>query len=669
MADLYRHAKTGDWFQARPQLENTYDEDPTLQAMLKQVLPEATLTAVTSELKSFGHRCAGEIAKAGRLCEISEPVLEQYDGWGERVDNIRTCESWQNMKGIAAEEGIIATAYERKHGEYSRILQAVKLLMFAPSSGLYSCPLAMTDGAAKLFETLLINQGKKGGVTPEAAAEIKKAFARLTSRDPKQFITSGQWMTERRGGSDVANGTDTYAVAEASPNADAVTHRLYGYKWFTSATDADMSIALARPIPASGEKPARGNKTLSAFFLWTRDDKGKLNNITVEKLKKKLGTKQLPTAELLLDGARAIQLCEVGQGIQQIMILANLTRLHNAVGSAAGMRRMVMLCRDYSTRRTIFGRPLCEDALHVHTLARMEVETRGAQAMVLEVAGLLGRVEVPRSAQDAKLAGDLLRIYTPLAKLVTGKMAVDVASEGVESFGGAGYLEDTDIPRMLRDAQVLPIWEGTTNVNALDVFRSVQRSGGQTLATLLADGRAKLNAAGNAGADLIAIPQTLRALEVCERFATVFFGPGGLGSSTSGAFVARDFAMLLGRTAVSWLLIAQSTGSGRRSDLVAAERWAATLEQQGLIKSLEAVTEVSGAGSSPKKVVESKSSSSSSSTDKASPLLSPVFLSGAVAKRPDQIRFEDLLLVYEGWAKTPQKVAEALGEKAPKASL
>eukprot|EP00443_Scrippsiella_acuminata_P002099 CAMPEP_0115180286 /NCGR_PEP_ID=MMETSP0270-20121206/6842_1 /TAXON_ID=71861 /ORGANISM="Scrippsiella trochoidea, Strain CCMP3099" /LENGTH=557 /DNA_ID=CAMNT_0002593283 /DNA_START=42 /DNA_END=1712 /DNA_ORIENTATION=- len=554
MAEKYRAARTGDFVQARPELENTFLEDHALQSMLRRLLPPAVSGVAEPALRRLGARCAGELAAAALQCEQQPPELECYDGWGDRVDRVRTSEAWRGMKRVCAEEGLISTGYKREHGEFSRVFQASKLMLFAPSSGLYSCPLAMTDGAAKVLEGVV----RKAALPEAALSELRRALERLTSEDPALFTTSGQWMTERRGGSDVANGTDTYAVPEDAPSASssvesATSHCLFGYKWFTSATDADMAITLARPEGKDG--PSGGNQGLAAFFLWTREQaspnsgSARLNGITVEKLKKKLGTRQLPTGELLLDGARATQICEVGQGIPQIMVLANITRMHNAITCAGGMRRMLQLCRDYACRRLVAGRPLIEDALHLHTLAGLEVETRGATALVLEVAFLLGRTEVPRDAEDATRAASLLRILTPLAKLLTGKMAVHVASEGLEAFGGAGYLEDTGLPAMLRDAQVLPIWEGTTNVNALDVFRSVQRSGGEALRTLCEEAKMKLaqvHAAAAADNDVrMAASRISGALAACEDFAAAQLGSSG--AASGAALLARDFATLLGR--------------------------------------------------------------------------------------------------------------------------
>ncbi|KAJ7353914.1 hypothetical protein OS493_031360 [Desmophyllum pertusum] len=283
-------SRRGSFFPEAPRLGNQFSGDLFLQSYLKRILPSEVLQEIRPDLDHFGHRVATDINSMGRECELQPPKLEHFDAWGQRVDNIQTCQGWQQLHDVSAEEGLISIPYERKYGQWSRIYQAAKLFMFSPSSGLYSCPLAMTDGAAKSIEVSDLT---------EKLSVLQDAYSHLTSRDPKEFWTSGQWMTERKGGSDVANGTETLAVPQ-----DDGTYRLYGYKWFSSATDADMTLTLARVQNPDGST-VPGTKGLTMFYLQTRNEDGKLNDIEVQRLKNKLGTRQLPTAELLLHGSLA----------------------------------------------------------------------------------------------------------------------------------------------------------------------------------------------------------------------------------------------------------------------------------------------------------------------------------------------------------------------------
>ena len=267
-------------------------------------------------------------------------------------------------------------------------------------------------------------------------------------------------MTERTGGSDVSN-TSTIAKPDGSH------FRLHGVKWFTSATTSQMAMTLARI-----EGAACGSKGLSLFYLELRDQDGNLNGIRINRLKDKLGTRALPTAELTLDGASAILVGEPGDGVKKISSLFNITRIYNACCAVGYMRRALALARDYATKRVAFGRPLSEHGLHCETLAELQVEFEAAFHLVFHAIELLGKEEVNEASQSESA---VLRLLTPLIKLYTAKQAIKVVSEALEAFWGAGYVEDTGLPRLLRDAQVLAIWEGTTNILSLDALRAIRK--------------------------------------------------------------------------------------------------------------------------------------------------------------------------------------------------
>ncbi|XP_028400377.1 acyl-CoA dehydrogenase family member 11-like [Dendronephthya gigantea] len=457
----FQHSKSGSFHQNAPTLENQYLGDVFLKASLKRILPSEVFNDVSKDLKRFGERVAGEIYELGYHAELNQPILQHYDAWGRRVDEIKTSQEWKNLKAISAEEGLISIGYENKHHEWSRLHQISKLYLFSPSSGLYSCPLAMTDGAAKILKD-----------APVSEKVLKNAYKHLTSRDPKEFWTSGQWMTERKGGSDVGGGTETIAQAQEDG-----TYKLYGYKWFSSATDAEMTLTLARICDSQGCTEA-GSKGLSLFYLETRDIKGGLNGIQIQRLKNKLGTRQLPTAELLLDGSSSLKISDYGKGVSSISQMLTMTRIHNSLFSVAPMRRILSFARDYATKRVAFQKYLIQHPLHMRTLATMEVETRAGLSLVLEIARLLGLQENGKASENDEL---VLRLLTSITKLYTAKQAVQVVSEGLECFGGQGYIEDTGLPGLLRDVQVLPIWEGTTNILSLDVLRAITKSKGMVI--------------------------------------------------------------------------------------------------------------------------------------------------------------------------------------------
>src|SRR5256885_796752 len=453
-----------EYIQDSPQLANQYHDDAVLRSYLRWRLPKSVLADIEPDLARLGLRAATDILALGEEAEKSPPRHVPYDAWGKRIDWIETSDAWKELDQISATEGIVATAYERAHGALSRIDQFARLYLFAPSSALYSCPLAMTDGAARFLDVY-------------GDESTRAVFAHLTSRDPRQFWTSGQWMTERSGGSDVGS-TSTVAKCESGND-----YRLYGVKWFTSATTSQVAMTLARIEGA----PA-GGSGLSVFLVTLRDRDGTLRNIRVERLKDKLGTRALPTAELTLEGTPARLVGGAGDGIRKIATLLNITRVYNAVAAVAGMRRAIALATDYARRRTAFGKPLIEHPLHVESLAAIMLQFRAGFMLAFRVVELLGKEECSE-ASESELK--LLRLLIPIAKLYTAKQAVAVASEALEAFGGAGYVEDTGIPRLLRDAQVLPIWEGTTNVLSLDTLRAIQRA--DALPTWLDDVRRRLS--------------------------------------------------------------------------------------------------------------------------------------------------------------------------------
>jgi len=210
------------------------------------------------------------------------------------------------------------------------------------------------------------------------------------------------------------------------------------------------------------------------FYVELRDNNGKLQNIVIEKLKNKLGTKALPTTELRLTGTPAILVGPVGKGVATISTLFNLTRIHNSVHSVSSMRRSIAIARDYAFRRASFGKYLSQHPLHYATLADLEVTFRGNLIFVLDISLLLGQVECNCASKEDE---ELLRLLTPLAKLYTAKEALPVISECIEALGGTGYIEDaTPLPSIFRSSQVLTLWEGTTNILSLDVLRALAKS-------------------------------------------------------------------------------------------------------------------------------------------------------------------------------------------------
>lgn len=525
------------FFQEPPRLGNQYDEDRVLRSFLRRNIAADVLAEIEPGLRRLGARVAGEMIPLALEAERNPPELVQVDAWGRRIDAIRVSPAWQAMHRIAAEEGIVATAYERKHSA-ARVHQFALLYLYHPSSAIYSCPLAMTDGAARVLET----RGED-----DLRREV---LSHLISREPETMWTAGQWMTERSGGSDVS-GTETIA----RQNGDLF--RLHGEKWFTSATTSEIALTLAR---------IERSRQLSLFMVRLRDEQGRMNDIRIQRLKDKLGTRALPTAELVLDGTPARLIGTEGHGVKEIATVLNITRLYNACCAVAFMRRALALARDYASRRVTFGRSLSAHPLHVETLASLQVDFEGSFHLVFFAAQLLGKEEAGTATVPER---KILRLVTPLAKLFTAKLAVASTSEALECFGGAGYVEDTGLPVLLRDSQVLPIWEGTTNVLSLDALRVLERE--DVLVNLLRELRTRIE---SVPAALVAARRNI--LEAMDGIEHLFASLGEVDRAELEAG-ARDFAMNLSRMIAGALLIEHAAWSleieGDLRPAISAQRW------------------------------------------------------------------------------------------------
>ncbi len=532
-----------DFVQDGPSLKNQYDDDISLRMYLQRVLPDTILKEIEPGLKRLGQRAIEEILTLGNAAEAHPPVHVPYDPWGQRIDHIEVSDAWQKLGQIAVEEKLVATAYERRHGAWSRLHQLVRIYLYGPSSAIYTCPLAMTDGAARAIELYGDQQLKQ------------KAFKHLVSTNPAEAWTSAQWMTEKAGGSDVSR-TGTIAKREGDG------FKLFGSKWFTSATTSEMSMALARIEGA----PA-GSRGLSLFFIELRDANGRLKHIRVHRLKDKLGTKALPTAELTLEGTPAMLVGGEGDGVKKISSLFNITRIWNACCAAGFMRRGLNLARDYATKREAFGRKLKDQPLHMETLAALEVECTAACLLVFSLGELLGKDEVGEATKEESL---LLRLLTPVVKLFTAKQAIAVCSEIVESFGGAGYVEDTGLPRLLRDAQVLSIWEGTTNVLSLDMLRAIQKE--QALQPFLEEVTRRLASISSSE-----LSESLAKVQDATRQIGIFAKNSASAADDELQASARGFAFTVARTYAAALLLEQAdwelkTNKSRRGAIM-AQRW------------------------------------------------------------------------------------------------
>ncbi|KAI0345964.1 hypothetical protein BDW22DRAFT_1467764 [Trametopsis cervina] len=454
-------------FQPRPYTEgNPYTSDTVLPSLVKRLLPSYAFAEISQDLEQFGSVILTTMRDLSK--KTSEPKLVQYNHWGERVDELQTSEGWRGLKAKMQEEGIVGIYYERKHAEFSRVHGFVKQLLATGDTEVIFCPLSMTDGSARVTELF---------GTPAMKRDL---LSRLTSRDPEIAFTAGQWMTERPGGSDVSQ---TETVATPIPHATSAygpVYSLNGFKWFSSATDSDIALALARTGP-----PNSGSRGLSLFLIplrfpiirppGTPPPSSLTNNIKIHRLKNKFGTKILPTAELSLEGAEAYLIGQANQGVKQITPVLNITRVHSAVTSVGYVRKCLAVATAFSNVRTIHGgKQLLKDTpAHVAVLAKANLTYRALTHLVLGAVLLLGKTECGRATKEEELR---LRLLTPAVKGFAADKASGVIEESMAALGGQGYMEETGLGTNLKDAIVEKIWEGTITVLSLDVVRAATKS-------------------------------------------------------------------------------------------------------------------------------------------------------------------------------------------------
>lgn len=444
--------------------------------------------------------------------EKNTPYLAGHgrDIFGKLTSKLVVGEGWRTLQAFGIEKGIVATGYDTSLGASARVVQFLRLHLWEGSAANVPCPSAMQDGAARLLQLQLAGRD----LEPEQRRVLGKALERLLSRDPAKAWTSGQWMTERTGGSDVSL---TETVAQYKPSAEpglADAHEsvplgpwsISGFKWFSSATDSNMTILLARTQNGVSAffAPMRRHDT-SAITLAGRPmgaAGAELNGVRIQRLKNKFGTKSLPTAELELEDMRGWLLGREGQGVKEISTVLTLTRIHSSVAAVGYVGRALGIARAYAKVRQVgAGRGqrvlLTQSPLHMQTLADMTGKYHGLMLLTFFTSYILGLDEHPQAGKsglspplaaitpEQEHIAPLLRVLTPLCKGYVCKNAIHLMYECMEALGGVGYLENEEaqhlsIARLYRDCCVLSIWEGTTDVLATDFLRALKHpKGGQ----------------------------------------------------------------------------------------------------------------------------------------------------------------------------------------------
>ncbi|KAK1835458.1 putative acyl-CoA dehydrogenase AidB [Podospora conica] len=489
------------FIQAQPLLRNQFHEDATLRRVIKLFLPPSILDEVSPEISKLADEVLSpQIFDWVTDAERNLPYLRGSgrDAFGRPKSDLVVTEGWRKLQEFGLKKGMVALNYDTDHGEYTRVVQFIRCHLWGASCANTLCPAAMQDGAARLLQRHLAS-----ALSSTERLVFQDAYDHLTSRDPSHAWTSGQWMTERAGGSDVSR-TETIATLSHGPSPSSPVPlgpwSVSGFKWFSSATDSQMTILLARTSPSA---------PVSAFFAPTRipspngTPSTTLNGITIQRLKSKLGTHSLPTAELELCDTRAWLIGREGAGIPEISTILTITRVHTTVSSLSYLGRGLAVARSFALVREAGvggGRrvPLSSHPLHMRTLANLTGDYHAMMLLTFYTVSLLGLDERrPMQQQPGpapagfprpppELVAPLLRVLSSLHKSYVCELVVPAMFTTMQALGGVGYLvnsetEPINVARLFRDACVGAIWEGTTDVLAGDTVRALKhaRSGGE----------------------------------------------------------------------------------------------------------------------------------------------------------------------------------------------
>ncbi|MEL7834944.1 acyl-CoA dehydrogenase family protein [Fodinibius sp. N2] len=433
---------------------NFYKSDLILRDYVSRYFSEQAKQFLDGKLNQLGKQAAIEMDERSQKADKNGPVLKKRNKFGENIDEIEFHPAYWELMDIAAQSKMFYLKYhpekrEEFLGSRHQMGFALGQLYAMSELGQY-CPHCMTDGAALLIEKFGDEEDKK------------RLLPMLGAETGDRLFSGAMFLTEKSGGSDVGANLCT------AERMDGKHYRLNGEKWFCSNVNADVIMVLARTGPV--EKGTRG---LSLFLVEKELPNGERNPMNIIRLKDKLGVRSMATGEVHLQDTVGKRLGEEGTGFKVMAQMINISRNYNSVAALAGHRRAIIEAWQYLSHRKTFGKRAVEHALIREKL--LELGSTYLADFVLVWRGL--------QAMDAAESGDereqhLLRMITPMAKWWSAENAVYGVRECMELMGGNGYIEDFVMPKLLRDVNVLPIWEGSGNIIVLDMLRATEKSQG-----------------------------------------------------------------------------------------------------------------------------------------------------------------------------------------------
>ncbi|MBS7664048.1 acyl-CoA dehydrogenase family protein [Pseudomonas lalucatii] len=417
-----------------------------------------------ARIDAYGALAGGELMAAGFLANENKPVFKSHDRYGHRIDLVEFHPAYHQLMSAAIEHGIPSLPWTDP-GPGAQVARAAMSYLHSQAEAGSGCPLTMTFASVPALR-----------LQPDLAEQwLPKILSR--QYDPrnlplaqKRGATIGMAMTEKQGGTDVrANTTRAYPVGAGGPGQ---AYELVGHKWFCSAPMCDAFLTLAY-----------SDQGLSCFLLPRHRPDGTRNQFYIQRLKNKLGNWSNASSEVEYRGALAWMVGEEGRGVPSIIEMVALTRFDCMVGSSALMRQALTQAAHHCAHRQVGGRVLAEQPLMQNVLADLALESEAALALTLRMGRALDH---PGDEQEAKFA----RLVTAVGKYWICKRAPAMINEAAECMGGAGYVEDSILPRLYREAPVNSTWEGSGNVQCLDVLRALAKEPGvlDALFTELGDG-------------------------------------------------------------------------------------------------------------------------------------------------------------------------------------
>lgn len=459
---LHQYAETHEVLNQVPPLDgaNLYRLDLPLQDWVRRYRGGWAET----RLETYGALAGGPLMAAGFLANESRPVFKSHDRYGHRIDVVEFHPAYHQLIGTAIAHGIPSLPWTDPQPG-AQVARAALMYLHNQAEAGSSCPLTMTYASVP---ALLQQPGIADVWLPKVLS--REYDPRNVPMEQKAGVTIGMAMTEKQGGTDVrANTTRAHPIGATGPGQ---AYELVGHKWFCSAPMCDAFLTLAQT-----------ERGLSCFLLPRHRLDGSRNQFYIQRLKNKLGNWSNASSEVEYRGALAWMIGEEGRGVPTIIEMVSSTRFDCMVGSSSLMRQALTQAMHHCTHRLVGGKALIEQPLMQNVLADLALESEAALALTLRMARALDH---PFDEGETTFA----RIVTAIGKYWICKRAPEMIAEASECLGGAGYVEDTLMPRLYREAPVNSIWEGSGNVQCLDVLRALSREPGalDTLMVELGDG-------------------------------------------------------------------------------------------------------------------------------------------------------------------------------------